>query len=64
MKCIDEKTGKVIEEGTEVISFRGNSEIVENVWEPGTSQGGRGGRIETVGGGMYFPQVFGAKFVE
>lgn len=64
MKCVDEKTGTVIEEGTEVQSFRGQWSIVEAVWEPGTSQGGRGGRIQTVDGGMYFPSVFNAKFVD
>lgn len=64
MKCIQEKTGETIEEGTELQSVGGKWHIVETVWEPGTWNAKQDGRIQTVDGGVYSLSVFGAKFVD
>jgi hypothetical protein len=65
MKLVD-KLGHEVKVGAELESFRGERATLVAIWEPGTSQGGNGGRVETVEQGgwrqCYFPSVYNLKF--
>lgn len=63
MKLIDSKTKKEVKIGEERTTFRGEKVKIAHVWQPGTSQGGRGGRIQTEEGDVFFPAVVDAEFV-
>lgn len=63
MKLIG-RDGKELVPGQPVTDFRGEKHTFIRGWEPGTSQGGRGGRVQLDGndGPIYFPGVIGADF--
>ncbi len=64
MRLVDSKTGKELQVGDAITTFRGESDTLKRIWQPGTSQGGNGGRVELENGMCpYFPGVINAQFV-
>lgn len=65
MKLVDQNTGYELKVGDTVTTFREQRRVLSAIWVPGTSQGGRGGRVQLEGEpGVYFPSVIGAKFIQ
>jgi len=61
MRLFKNKTYEEIKVGDSIADFRDKMHTVKAIHEPGTSQGGHGGRIETFTG-LWFPSVFNAHF--
>jgi hypothetical protein len=60
-----EEPTREVKLGDAVKDFRGHPGIIENVYAPGTSGGGRGGKIKLKDRvGLFFPSVIGTEFVD
>ena len=63
IRLIDVNTKKEIKERDPAATFRGEVVVVSRIWPPGTSQGGRGGRVQLEDGSLFFPSVINAAWV-
>ena len=61
MRLFKNKTYEEIKVGDTIADFRETLHTIKAIHEPGTSQGGHGGRIETTMG-RWFPSMFDAHF--
>lgn len=64
MKLISKETGKEIKLGDTVNDFRGDQLVVTTIYPPGTSQGGKNGRVGTDNNRIFYASVINAVFVE
>lgn len=56
--------GTELHVGDKVTTFRGVQTVIEAIWQPNTSQGGRSGKVTLQGMlGLYNPQVIKANFI-